>query len=117
MNYLIRMIITALAIMVCSYFMPEGIYVNGFFTAFVVAIVLSFLNTFIKPLLILLTIPITIFTLGIFLLFINAIIIYFADVLIEGFRVTNLWWAIGLSILLSFVNSSINARVGKKPED
>ncbi len=114
MNYLIKMLITAATVMICSALMP-GVHVDGFFSALIVAVVLSLLNTFLKPLLILLTIPITIVTLGIFILFINALIIYFADLLIDGFRVDSLWWAIGFSIILAFVNSFITEQVvGKK---
>lgn len=105
-----------MTVVVCSYTM-SGIHVDGFFTAVIVTVVLSLLNTFIKPLLILLTIPITLLTLGLFLLFINAVIIYFTDMLISGFKVDSLWWAIGFSIILSFVNSSINIQVGKRRED
>jgi putative membrane protein len=113
MKYLTKMFITALFVVICSYVMP-GIHVDGLFTAFVLAILLSFLNMFIKPLLIILTIPITLLTLGLFLLFINAILIFIAAALIDGFRVDNIWWALGFGIVLSFVNSFANAVVDKK---
>lgn len=116
MKYLLKMVITAMTVVICSYLM-SGIHVKNFLTALVVSIVLSLLNTFLKPLLIVLTIPITIFTLGIFLLFINAIIIYFTDVLIDGFQVDSVWWAIGLSIILAFVNSTITVQVIKDDKD
>ncbi len=113
---MIKMLITAMTVVICSYLM-SGIHVDSFFTALIVAVVLSLLNTFIKPLLILLTIPITILTLGIFLLFINALIIYFTDILIDGFRVDSMWWAIGFSIVLAFVNSTITSQVGKRQKN
>lgn len=106
-----------MTVVICSYTMSGGIHVDNYFTAFVVAVVLSIMNTFVKPLLVMLTIPITIFTMGIFLLFINALIIYITDQLIAGFRVDGLWWAIGFSIILAFVNSSITVQVGKKKEN
>jgi putative membrane protein len=112
MNYLIRMLITAVFVLICSYVMP-GVHVDSFFTAFILAIVLSFLNMFVKPLLILLTIPITILTLGLFLLFINGILIYIAARLVDGFRVDNLLWALGFGIVLSLVNSFVNSSMQK----
>jgi putative membrane protein len=111
MNYLLKMLITAVAVLICSYTMP-GVHVQDFFTAIIVAVVLSFLNSFIKPILILLTIPITIFTLGLFLLVINAIIIIIAAKLINGFQVDGFWWAIGFSIILALVNSFVNSNIG-----
>lgn len=102
MRLLINLIINGLAVMLCAYLIP-GIEVNSFFSAILVAIVLSILNTFIKPILVLLTIPITIITLGIFLLFINVAIIKLAGILIPGFEVNGFWPALFFSFLLSFI--------------
>ncbi len=90
--------------MVSAYLLP-GVEVNGFFVAIVVAAVLALLNTIVKPILILLTIPITVLTLGIFLLVINAVIILLADMLIQGFSVYGFWWALLFSLILAIFNS------------
>ncbi|MFT7238919.1 MAG: putative membrane protein [Cyclobacteriaceae bacterium] len=104
MNFFLKLIITAVAVIVVSYLLP-GVSVDGFFTAFIVAIVLSLLNVTVKPLLIILTIPLSILTLGIFLLVINAVMILLADSIMPGFQVNGFWWALLFSLLLSLVNT------------
>jgi putative membrane protein len=90
--------------MVVSYLLP-GVHVTNFFTAFILAIVLAFLNYIVKPILVIFTIPLTVLTLGLFLLVINAIIILLASGLVSGFEVDGFWWAILFSLLLSLTNS------------
>ncbi len=104
MKFLLRLLLSALAVVILSKVLP-GVGVDSYLTAIVVAVVLSLLNFLVKPLLVILTLPITIITLGIFLLFINAIIILLADYFIAGFSVSNIWWAILFSLLLSFMQS------------
>jgi putative membrane protein len=104
MNFFLKLIITAVAVIVVSYLLP-GVSVDGFFAAFIVAIVLSLLNVTVKPLLIILTIPLSILTLGIFLLVINAVMILLADSIMPGFQVNGFWWALLFSLLLSLVNT------------
>ena len=104
MKFILRMLLSALAVVILSKILP-GVGVDSYVTAIIVAVVLSLLNFIVKPLLIVLTLPITIVTLGIFLLFINAIIILLADYFIAGFSVTNIWWALLFSLLLSFLQS------------
>jgi putative membrane protein len=104
MKFLLRLLLSALAVVLLSKVLP-GVGVDSYLTAIIVAVVLSLLNFLVKPLLIILTLPITIITLGIFLLFINAIIILLADYFIAGFSVTNIWWALLFSLLLSFLQS------------
>ncbi len=104
MNFFLKLIITAVAVIVVSYLLP-GVSVDGFFAAFIVAIVLSLLNVTVKPLLIILTIPLSILTLGIFLLVINAVMILLADSIMPGFHVNGFWWALLFSLLLSLVNT------------
>ncbi len=77
-----------------------------------VAIALAFLNAIVKPILTVLTIPITIFTLGFFLLAINAFIIIFAEKLVSGFHVDSFWWALIFSFLLSILTGILNAIFG-----
>jgi putative membrane protein len=100
-NFLIKTLIIAAAVVLTSYFLP-GVTVARFTTALMVALVLSVLNFFVKPILIILTLPITIITLGLFLFIINALIIVLAGKLVTGFRVDSIWWALLFSLLLSF---------------
>ena len=104
MPFLPKLLITSVAIMLAGYLLP-GIHVNTFWTALLVALVLSFLNLFLKPLMVLLTIPFTIVTFGLFLLVINALIIMIAGAWVKGFVVDGFWWAMIFSILLSVISS------------
>lgn len=115
MRFLVRLIVTALAIIIASYILP-GVQVDGGLTAFIVAAVLSLLNAFVKPLLIILTIPITIVTLGLFLLVVNALMIMATDSLIDGFQVDGFWYALLFSIVLTVVVSLLNALVGEQKQ-
>ncbi len=104
MNFIIRIILSAVAVLIVSYLLP-GVFVSDFFTALILAFVLVLLNYIIKPILIVLTIPLTILTLGLFLLVINALIILLADNIVTGFSVDGFWWALLFSLLLSVTNS------------
>jgi putative membrane protein len=100
-NFLVKTLIIAAAVVLASYVLP-GVAVARFTTALMVALILSLLNYFVRPILILLTLPITILTLGLFLFVINAVIIMLAGKLVTGFRVSSVWWALLFSLLLSF---------------
>jgi len=110
MRFIVRIIITALAVVIASYILP-GVNVDGGLTAILVAVVLSLLNAFIKPLLIILTIPITVVTLGLFLLVINALMILAVAEIVHGFHVGGFWYALLFSIVLTIVVSLLNALV------
>lgn len=97
-----RLLLTALAAYIAAKFVP-GVQINGAVTAIIVAIVLALLNTFVKPLLVLLTIPITIITLGLFLLVINIIIIFIADKLVSGFSVDGWLAALIFSLVMAVI--------------
>lgn len=115
MKLIIKLLLNALAVIILSKVLT-GVHVDSYTTALIVAIVLSILNLFVKPILVILTLPITIFTLGLFLLVINAIIIILADYLINGFSVSSIWIAILFSILLSILQSLLHSllKEGKK---
>lgn len=98
-----NLLINTISIFVVSYVLP-GIQIDSFLTAVIVAVVMAVLNVTLKPLLILVTIPITIITFGLFLLVINVLILYAAGALIDGFHIAGFWWALLFSILVSFVN-------------
>jgi putative membrane protein len=112
MNFLIRLLISALVAFGLSYIL-SGVHIDNFITAIILALVLAVLNALVKPILVILTLPITIITLGLFLFVINALIILLGDRLIDGFSVDGFWWALLFSILLSIV-SSILYSAGKK---
>lgn len=107
MNGLIRFLLSGLAVMLTSYLLQSGVHVDHYGYALLVAIVISLANVIVKPILILFTIPITIVTLGLFLLVINAVIILLVDYLVPGFQVDGFWWALGFSLILSIFNSMI----------
>jgi len=90
-----------------------GVHVTGFVTALLVAVVLGLLNIFIKPIFVLLTLPFTIVTLGLFLLVINAIIILLCTNIVGGFSVDTFWTALLFSVVLSLSQSILFAIVGK----
>ena len=108
MKLILRLLLNALAVVILSYVLP-GVGVDSMVTAIIVAVVLSLLNCLVKPILVILTLPITVLTLGLFLLVINAIIILFAAKLIDGFQVTSFWWAIIFSLLLSILQSILHS--------
>ena len=112
MNFLIRILMTALAAFGLSYIL-SGVHIDSFITALVFALVLAILNALIKPILIILTLPITIVTLGLFLFVINALIILLCSKMVSGFSVDGFWWALLFSILLSIVSSILHSS-GKK---
>jgi putative membrane protein len=89
-----------------------GVTVDDYLSALLVAVVLAFLNTIVKPILTILTIPITVVTLGLFLLVINAIIIIFASKLVNGFHVDGFFWALVFSIVLSLCTGILNMVLG-----
>lgn len=103
MNILINWFVSTLVVIIAAYLLP-GVHVESFWTALAVAIVLGILNLFLKPLLILLTLPVTIVTFGLFLLVINALLILLTGSIVPGFTVDGFWWAMLFSILLSLIN-------------
>jgi putative membrane protein len=114
MNLLVKWLLYALAVLAGAYLLP-GVDVNGgFVTALIVALVLSLLNVTVKPILTILTIPVTILTLGLFLLVINAIVIMIVDYFVSGFSVDGFWYALLFSIVLSIVYSILNGIFGKE---
>lgn len=115
MNILLRILVSSLAAFAAAWLLP-GVAINYYSTAILVAIVLGLLNVFLKPLLLLLTLPITVITLGLFLLVINAVIVLIASHFIGGFHVDGFWWALFFSIVLSLFTSLLNSlgRIGSR---
>jgi putative membrane protein len=108
MNTLIKLLLNAIAVVFLAKVL-NGVFVDTYLTAIIVAVVIAILNVLVKPILIILTLPVTIITLGLFLFIINAIIILLADKLIDGFRVDGLWTAVLFSILLCILQSLLHS--------
>lgn len=106
MKFIFKILLSAVAVLIIEYFLPGvDIESNSVVTALWVALILGLLFTFLKPILVVLTLPVTFITLGLFLLVINALIIMLASRLVDGFHVDGFWWALLFSILLSIVES------------
>ncbi len=108
MGLIVRLLLSALAVIIGAYLIP-GVSVDSIVTALIVAVVLGILNAIVKPILIILTIPVTIVTLGLFLLVINVIIIYIADSLIPGFAVAGFFSALIFSVVLAVIGWILNS--------
>ena len=107
---LFRWIVTTIAIMVVPYII-SGVQVSGFGSALAAAAILGILNALVRPVLILLTLPLTVVTLGFFILIINALMFQFAGALVGGLHVTSFWSAFFASIIVSFVSWILNSAV------
>ena len=107
MKLLIKLLIATLAVFLSAYLIP-GVSVDGFQTAFIVAIVLGVLNVFLKPLLVLLTLPVTLLTLGLFSFVINIALIYLAAYIVPGFNVATILAALLFGLLVSLISSFLN---------
>ncbi|HOB90194.1 MAG TPA: phage holin family protein [Candidatus Colwellbacteria bacterium] len=104
MKTFINWVISAVAIIIAAYVLP-GVNVDGFLAVLVLAVVLGAINAFIKPIILFLTFPINIVTLGLFTLVINAALVILASYIVPGFSVASFWWAMLFSIVLSFVTT------------
>lgn len=102
-NILLGWLVSAMMVIAISYILP-GVYVSGFIAAFVVAIVLGITNAVIRPLALLLTLPINILTLGLFTFIVDALIVMFCAVVVPGFTIDSFWWALLFALILSLVN-------------
>lgn len=112
MKLVVRIFTTALLVLLIGHFMT-GIHIVSFTTAIIVAIVLGLLNVFIKPILVTLTFPVTIVTLGLFLLVINAVIVLLCTKFVNSFHVDTFWTALLFSIVLSILQSIANKIIGE----
>ncbi|HRD02843.1 MAG TPA: phage holin family protein [Candidatus Saccharicenans sp.] len=104
MPFIVRLIINMVAVLIISYLFPKIIRVDGFLAALVAAFLLGIVNSIIKPILVLLTLPITVLTLGLFLLVINGLMLWLVSALVKGFYVNGFWGAVFGSILISLVS-------------
>ncbi len=109
-RYIIRIVISSFAVAITAWLLG-GVHIGEpkYINALIVAFVLSLLNSFIKPVLVFFSIPVTIFSFGFFLLVINAGIILLASSIVDGFKVDGFWWAVAFSIILSIVTAILDA--------
>jgi len=126
MKFVLKLLITALSVVICAWLLPGVSFpaleqsdwqFSALLGPLLFALVLALLNTFIKPVLKLLTFPITLITFGLFLLVINALMIGIADWLLDSIEVRSFWWAILFSILLWAVNGLLDKVLGLNEED
>ena len=103
MGILINLLVNGLAVYITARVLP-GVFVKNFLTAIIVSVVLSIVNTFLKPILFILTLPATILTLGLFTFVINALMVYLVATFVPGFHVSGFWSALFFSLVLSLVS-------------
>jgi len=115
-KFILNILVSAVAVLITAWLLP-GVEITDFMSALLVAVVLAFLNNVVKPILTILTIPITFFTLGFFLLILNAIMIIIASKLIPEFKVDSFWWAFLFSLILSLVTSLLNGFIGNRSDE
>lgn len=104
MKTILRWLILTLAIAVTAYILP-GVSVDNVAAALVAAVVLALINTFLRPVLLLLTLPLSIITLGLFAIVLNTLLIMLADAMVPGFAISGFWWALLFSIIVALVNA------------
>lgn len=107
MEILLVWILNAVALLIVAYVLP-GVTVASFGSALIAALVLGLVNTLVKPILVLLTLPVTIVTLGLFLLVINALVFWFVGSILKGFQVNGFWWALLGALVYSIIASLLS---------
>jgi putative membrane protein len=112
LNILAIWIVNALALLALPLVIPS-IQVDGFGTAMMIAVVLGLINAILRPLLVLLTLPVTLLTLGLFIFVINALLFQLADKLIDGFHVGGFWSALFGSMVYSLISWALSALLFK----
>jgi len=113
MNLLLRILITGLVAYGLAYFL-KGVHVDTYWTALVFALILAVLNVLVKPIMVLLTFPLTVITLGLFLFVINALVVLLASRFVRGFSIDNFWWGLIFAFLLSLITSVIFKEMDKE---
>jgi putative membrane protein len=104
MYFIFRLLVNMVAILIIAYLLPRVIWVDNWMAALVAAFLLGVVNTFIRPLLVLLTLPLAVVTFGFFLLVINGLLLWLVSAAVQGFHVNSFWGALVGSILISIVS-------------
>lgn len=110
MNWIIELLLSVAAVMLAAYFLP-GVELKGFGNALLMVILLGLANLLVKPLLLLLTLPITIITLGLFIFVVNALVILLVEKFVPGLRIRSLGWAILYGIVISLARWGLSLLV------
>lgn len=110
METIISILLSTLAVFVSAYILP-GVHLSGWGTALVLAIVLGVINSFIRPILLILTLPINILTLGLFTFVVIALCVMLASLIVPGFQVDSFWWAMAFGVVLAIVSTVIHSFV------
>ena len=113
---LLKWLIYTVAIIITAYILP-GVAVSGVFAALVAGLILGLINTFIRPILLILTLPINVLSLGLFTLIINALLVLLASAIVPGFSITSFWSALLFGLVLAIVNAAIKAIIQDKTEN
>ncbi len=108
MKILLHWLIAAVAILITAYVLP-GVHLSGFVAALILAVVLGVINAFLRPILVALTLPISIVTLGLFVLVINGLLVLLAAAIVPGFAVDNIWWAIIFGVVLALISAVLES--------
>ena len=108
MQTLLTLALSTLAVFITAHILP-GVRLEGWTSALIVAVVLGLINTFIRPILFILTLPINILTLGLFTLVIIALCVMLASAISPGFHVDSFWWAMAFGIVLAIINSFLSS--------
>ena len=107
MNLILNILVSAVAVLVTGRLLT-GVTVNGFGTAILVAVVLGVVNAVLGPILLFLTLPINVLTLGLFTFVIIAGLVMLVAAIVPGFKVASFWWALGFAFVLALVNSGLH---------
>lgn len=110
MPILIHLILSTIAVYATAYILP-GVKINDWVTALIVAIVLGLVNAFIRPILLVLTLPINVLTLGLFTLVIMGFLVLLVSAIVPGFHVDNFWWAVLFAIVLAIINAFLGSLI------
>ncbi|HET7115187.1 MAG TPA: phage holin family protein [Hanamia sp.] len=109
MKFIVRLLVTAAVAYGLSMILKPHIVIDSYGTSLIFVLVLGFLNAIIRPILVILTLPITIITLGIFLLVINVLMVILAGKFVSGIHIDGFFWAFIFGILLSFLSSTLTS--------
>jgi putative membrane protein len=110
MGFIATTLVNGLAVFITAYLLP-GVQVENYLVALIVAVVLALINTLIKPIIILFTLPVTIITFGLFVLVINAVLVMIVANIVPGFEVVSFGWALLFGLILSIVNALLSSLV------
>jgi putative membrane protein len=108
MHTIISLLLSTLAVIVTAYILP-GVHVKNFLSAFVAAVILGVANSLLLPLLLIITLPINILTLGLFTIVIIGLLVLGVSAIVPGFEVNGFWWAVAFAIVLAIVNAFVHS--------